>query len=283
METQIKKCNKCSIILNEENKVKNTNECKSCRNQYDRESRLKKRLEKEANQETIVIEKKCSKCSIIITEKNKTSRAVCKTCQSIQKKDYKIRNKEKVAESAKKYYLENKKKHSEYYKEHYKKNKDTYMENNRLWRQENRDEINKKANERFQNDPIARLKKNCRTRINSVLKNHSLQSLELIDCTIPFFKDWLQSSFKDGMTFENYGSYWHVDHVIPCSKFDLTNENEIKDCFRWTNLQPLEATVNISKQDKIDKKEVTEHYLKVKEFATLHNVTIDNFDYSKFI
>jgi len=281
MEIQIKKCNKCSILLNDENKVKNANQCKSCRNKYERDARAKKRLEKEAN--PVVIINKCSKCSVVMIRENKKSYTVCKTCQSNQQKDYRSRNKEKVIESRKKYYEKNKEKISEYYQEHYKINKDTYMENNRKWRQENRDEINKKANKRFQTNISARLKKNCRSRIWAAIKGHSLCSMKLIDCTIPFFKEWLKSNFKDGMTFQNYGSYWHVDHVIPCSKFDMKDETDITNCFRWTNLQPLEAKLNMSKHDNIIKEEVTEHYLKVKKFATLHNTIVDNFDYSKFI
>jgi hypothetical protein len=84
------------------------------------------------------------------------------------------------------------------------------------------------------------------------------------------------------MTFENYGSYWHVDHVIPCSKFNFENEENIKDCFRWSNLQPLEAKLNISKQDKIDKDLIIQHYEKVKSFATTNKIEIKNFNYTKY-
>ena len=84
------------------------------------------------------------------------------------------------------------------------------------------------------------------------------------------------------MSFENYGSYWHIDHVIPCSLFNLEEENEIRNCFKWTNLQPLEAHENMSKHDNINKKEVISHYKKVKEFATLHKITLNDFDFTKY-
>jgi len=49
------------------------------------------------------------------------------------------------------------------------------------------------------------------------------------------------------MTKENYGSVWHVDHIIPCDAFDLTRENEQLRCFNWRNLQPMFAAQNIAK------------------------------------
>ena len=47
------------------------------------------------------------------------------------------------------------------------------------------------------------------------------------------------------------GSYWHVDHILPISKFDLKNQNEIQICYHWSNLQPLETFENISKSNNI--------------------------------
>jgi 5-methylcytosine-specific restriction endonuclease McrA len=47
------------------------------------------------------------------------------------------------------------------------------------------------------------------------------------------------------MTWENYGIYWHIDHIKPLSWFNL--ETEFKDAWALSNLQPLEATKNLSK------------------------------------
>ena len=51
------------------------------------------------------------------------------------------------------------------------------------------------------------------------------------------------------MNWENYGK-WHIDHIKPISKFDMTDQEEQKKCFHWSNLQPLWAEENISKGDK---------------------------------
>ena len=279
MSDTTKVCNDCNIILNDDNKVKDRNLCKSCKTIKYKEY-VKTKLTEQYKQN---IDKKCSSCTIILNQENMVkNRPICKPCYNTKCKEYKSKNKDLISEKSKNYHEANKEKCAEYYKDHYKKYKDTYMENNRKWREENRDDINAKANLRFKNDPIARLKRNARTRIAYALKSSSYRSLKLIDCDILFLKKWLEFNFTENMSFENYGSYWHVDHVIPCALFNLEHEEEIRNCFRWTNLQPLEAHENMSKSDNINKKEVISHYKKVKEFATLHKITLNDFDYTKY-
>ena len=63
----------------------------------------------------------------------------------------------------------------------------------------------------------------------------------------------LQEKWLPGMSWENYGYYgWHIDHIIPCSKFDLSKLEEQKKCFHFTNLQPLWAADNIKKSNKVN-------------------------------
>ena len=65
-------------------------------------------------------------------------------------------------------------------------------------------------------------------------------------------KKHLEKQFQKGMTWNNYGMYgWHIDHIIPCSAFNLNLESEQRKCFNYTNLQPLWAIDNIKKGDKI--------------------------------
>ena len=49
------------------------------------------------------------------------------------------------------------------------------------------------------------------------------------------------------MSWDNYGSYWHIDHIRPCASFNLQNEEEQQICFHYSNLQPLTAKDNIIK------------------------------------
>lgn len=73
--------------------------------------------------------------------------------------------------------------------------------------------------------------------------------MELTGCELNVLKEFLESKFKQGMSWENHGE-WHIDHIKPCCKFDLEDEEEQKKCFHYTNLQPLWAKENLSKGGK---------------------------------
>lgn len=291
----IKKCNECSVILTPENKVKDRNSCKDCRTKKYKEYTKTKLTEKynetlDVNAKTSSVQtttdfKKCSKCEVILTLENCVkNRPICKICYNAKCKEYKIKNKEKVSENSKQYYEANKEKIAEYYKEHYIENKDTYMENNKQWREENRETINQKANERLKIDPVYKLKRHYRHKVYNALKGIGEKNINKItDCSIDFLKEWLEYNFTDDMSMDNYGEIWQVDHVIPCARFNLNNEEEIKHCFRWTNVQPLLRNHNSSKQSKVNETEIIEHFNKVKKFAALHNITLEEFNYSKYI
>jgi len=72
--------------------------------------------------------------------------------------------------------------------------------------------------------------------------------MELVGCSVEFLIKYLESKFTDGMSWENRGKErgkWHIDHIRPCNTFDLTDENEQKRCFHYTNLRPLWAEDNL--------------------------------------
>lgn len=43
---------------------------------------------------------------------------------------------------------------------------------------------------------------------------------------------------------------WHLDHVRPCSKFDLLNSEQVTLCNNWRNFQPL-VQRRVSKKEMI--------------------------------
>ena len=61
----------------------------------------------------------------------------------------------------------------------------------------------------------------------------------------------IESKFTNGMQWNNYGTYWHVDHIVPVSHFDLSDLYHAKMVNHWTNLQPLEAEKNLKKSNRI--------------------------------
>ena len=93
--------------------------------------------------------------------------------------------------------------------------------------------------------------------------------MELLDCNIHFFIEWMKYQFE-GMTLDNYGKIWHVDHVFPCAHFDLSDENEQLICFNWSNLRPCYAQENLSKSDKIIPPLIESQAKKAEQFLALN-------------
>ena len=163
-----------------------------------------------------------------------------------------------------KYRLENKKRRNEYSKKHREENPNYYKN----WRIKNRKKMkkyfknysikykeirNKKTKERLRTNPNFKILRYLRTRIWRVLKgkNKSASTMTLLDVpNIEFIWKHLEKSFKPGMTSKNHGK-WHIDHIKPCSSFDLTKPSEQRECFHYTNLQPLWASENLSKGNRI--------------------------------
>ena len=70
----------------------------------------------------------------------------------------------------------------------------------------------------------------------------------LLGCSIEEFIKYIEDRFTDGMSWDNRGLHgWHIDHIRPCASFDLTDPKQQKECFHYTNLQPLWAYENRSK------------------------------------
>jgi hypothetical protein len=84
------------------------------------------------------------------------------------------------------------------------------------------------------------------------MKNHARSGSAVRDlgCTIPELRAHLEKQFQLNMTWKNHGLYgWHIDHIKPLVKFDLTNRDQFLQACNYTNLQPLWAAQNLCKAD----------------------------------
>jgi len=116
-------------------------------------------------------------------------------------------------------------------------------------------------------DPVEKIKRYVRSRIHGCLKSHkSKHTQEYLGCKQSEYLNWLLYN-KNGFTLENHGPLWHIDHVIPLSKFDFTNEQDRLVAFNWRNTMPLLAKENLSKNSKIVKLQIEEH---LKTLETYH-------------
>lgn len=117
----------------------------------------------------------------------------------------------------------------------------------RRWRREYR------RRKKLEN-PEYRLTQILRRRLHHALQGRAkaATTFELLGCTAAELKEHLERQFVDGMSWDNCGSEVHIDHIRPCASFDLSDPEEQKKCFHYTNLQPLWAEDNMKKSDKWD-------------------------------
>jgi len=177
----------------------------------------------------------------------------CTKCFKIRKfEDYSIKSNGELYNQCKKCRKsDNNHNQSDKAKENEKIAKINYVEQN----PEKRKESVKKYDEKASKDPEKKLIKLMRGRIHKAFKSSgtkkSKHSIELLGSSIDFAKSWMEFQFDDKMNWKNMGKYWEIDHIKPCSSYDLQQEDEQFDCFGWRNLRPLEARENNVKGDKI--------------------------------
>ena len=238
-DQQMIECIKCKKLYDQEDfpqcKSGYQRFCKVCKNSYERERRrnnsertkelsrqeyLRRKARVQTNMRPQLETKKCTICSEL---KNANDfyyhkargmyRAECKVCSSIRRKNYYIDNKDKIIAQT----------------SQYKKN-------------------------RIDNDVIFKLETRLRNRVYMAFTSQSepkkQRTWKYIGCKPYFFKDWIEFQLYDGMTMNNYGTLWHIDHVIPCSSFDLRDDEEAKKCFNWSNCRPYLCKKNLTKSKK---------------------------------
>jgi hypothetical protein len=92
-----------------------------------------------------------------------------------------------------------------------------------------------------------RLKKSLAARLRNVLKKDNT-TMNYIGCNIKYLREWFEFNFTSEMNWDNYGSFWSIDHIIPVYKFDLTIEDEKLKCWNWSNMMPVTIKFNSTKK-----------------------------------
>lgn len=121
-------------------------------------------------------------------------------------------------------------------------------------RKSKRSQVNARLKQRRETDQGYRIAENLRNRLRRELKKcnttKTVKHSNLLGCSSIFLKEYIENIFLVGMTWDNYGQ-WHIDHIKPCSAFNLTSLEEQKECFHYSNLQPLWAIDNLKKGSKL--------------------------------
>ena len=166
-------------------------------------------------------------------------------------------NKERIKKIRAPYLLKTKEKRRNKQVEYYHKNiekmrKISLFHSKKSEYKRKRNERNKKIN---RENPKARINNAFHVAVYSSLKGikRGRAWKKLVGYTLQDLIKHLEKQFTKGMSWKNYGKYWHVDHTLPISyfKFDSYDDIEFKKCWCLSNLRPLEAKENIIKGNKI--------------------------------
>jgi hypothetical protein len=171
-----------------------------------------------------------------------------------QKKEYYKSNSTTLNQKNHQYQLINKEKISEQRKQYRQDNIEKIKLAHKTYRQNNKDKLNKYYQLKAKNDLNYKLARNIRSRIKVTIKENrkTKSSLELLGCSLEQVRQHIESQFQEGMSWSNWSFYgWHIDHIRPISSFDLSDPIQQKQCFHYTNLQPLWAKDNLAKGNKI--------------------------------
>ena len=118
----------------------------------------------------------------------------------------------------------------------------------------------KAAQRRIRQTPKYKMISNLRRRLRDIVKGRKYYSIgsaiNFVGCTSDELRAHIEAQWIEGMTWDNYGE-WHVDHILPCAAFDLTDKELVKICFHYSNLQPLWAEDNLLKSDSVDHTRLT--------------------------
>ena len=123
------------------------------------------------------------------------------------------------------------------------------------WRKRNRASIQAYESDYLATNIEARLARYLRNRVKSALRADKRgpyktnSTTVLIGCSWAQLRAHLAAQFQPDMNWDNYGE-WHIDHIRPCASFDLTDPEQQKECFHYSNLQPLWAEDNLRKSAK---------------------------------
>lgn len=162
-------------------------------------------------------------------------------------------------------------KYKEYQKKYKEENSEYIKELNRKWREENheyhcararswyhdnKDRVRTRRRvylkERERNDLCFKLARRLRSRLYHVLTGKTKHASHVRDlgCSLEELKTYLEGNFREGMSWDNYGTVWEIDHIKPLSRYDLSDPNVQAELVHYTNLNPLFVEENRKKGNK---------------------------------
>lgn len=167
----------------------------------------------------------------------------CKSCR----RKYYLENRERILALANKWNADHKELVCKRASQWQKVNREATRAASRKWDQKNKLRMNAYNRKKWQEDVQFRLRNNLRRRITKAIQRKREPTLNYLGCSLEFYMDYLASNFDEKMSWENYGSYWEIDHIIPLNEFNLLDPEQLEVAFHYSNTQPLTCSDNRSK------------------------------------
>jgi hypothetical protein len=234
-------------------------QCRQCQKNQRKENAetvAKKQRERyEANKQTILEKQRQYR------QENKDKIAARKKLRADhiaqQQREYRNKNAEKFSEQQREYRQANAAKISDYQKTYHPKyvqiNAGKMAAYRREYYRSNADRITKRRRHRYAKDSWFRFAVSLRNRQGKFLAGikRPASMVRDIGCDREFFLRHIASQFTAGMTMENHGAVWHLDHIYPLAKADLTDRVQFLAVANWRNLRPMLGPQNLAKGDEV--------------------------------
>lgn len=225
--------------------------------------------------------KKCTLCGVVqtinnfqIVDKRGSRRGQCKNCRRIYNQEYRKKHRVQISEQRRRYrdkneiHLRAKSKnyryeHKEQIRKSKKRNYEAYKKTIYEYNKKNVEKIRERRRnyqkKRRLEDNNYRISCNLRSRLGKLMRGEKQGSaVQDLGCNLDEFIEYLESKFylhpKTGeqMGWDNYGQFgWHIDHIVPLCLFDLTRRDHVIFACHYSNLQPMWAYENLSKNGKV--------------------------------
>ena len=155
----------------------------------------------------------------------------------------------KVQEQDRKSYAKHRLKRIERRRSYWLKNRTRFLAKAKEWRKQNPEKIKAGYIRYFKQNPEAKIAAQLRSRLNKILGSKTPRELTVFKmhgCSYPTLRRHIEKQFKAGMSWDNRGKVWHVDHIIPISLY----ENKV-DANHFSNLRPMFAHLNLSRGNRL--------------------------------
>lgn len=250
----VKVCTRCKIEKNESEFSKDKGKidglscwCKNCQKDYNEARKEKRKLYYEQNKEKI-------------KEKHEIYREQHKEELKIYQQNYDKVNREKRLIRQKQYNESHKKDKQDYYNFTYKEksrekskiyreqHKEELRIHNRVYREQHKEELRASDRKRYRENKLNR----CMSRNiwHSLKSSKAEQHWEdLVGYSLQDLKEHLEKQFTLEMNWDNYGTYWELDHIVPQNLFSIisADSKDFQICWSLMNLRPLEKSLNRSR------------------------------------